>query len=212
MRDGLTSADSLARSDWNRLPAKPTLNAGIRDRNAGVMTEDETRETDYRTVFSGGCGIGFDPDSSGGRDSGTEIHPAVPAYLLNLKRLMLSRPFFDRIPDPGMVELDLVSPSSATRGSNGRYAFVYFNGPGKTQQVLTDRLTGNRLNAWWFNPSDGKTYDTDGRRLDRPFAAIEKKDRTFKSPQAGRDWVLVLDDAVFSFPVPGEPMNEHGSQ
>jgi hypothetical protein len=210
-RDGRSSADSLAWRNWNQSPVKPVIDIGGWDKASGLHTLNQAREASIRSVFAGGCGVGFESGMDDTESMKNLLTLPESGSLRHLKNLMLSRPFFSRIPDPAMVEMDLSSPPSATRDSTGHYAFVYFDGPGKTQQILASRLSGNRLRAWWYSPADGRTHDMNGSKSERPFAEIEKTDWTFKSPASGRDWILVLDDASFPFPVPGKPLDEKRS-
>lgn len=211
-RNGRSSADSLAWRDWYRLPVKPAVNIAAWKNTPDWLTEDQVREAGYRSIFAGGCGIGLDGGFDESVSSQEALDRAGSQSFRLLRNLMLSRPYFSRVPDPELVVMDLSSSPSATRDSTGHYAFVYFNGPGKSEQVLAGRLSGSRLRAWWYSPSDGKIHDVNGRVSGRPFAEIEKADWTFKSPDSGRDWVLVLDDASMPFPEPGVPMNEHPSE
>ena len=68
---------------------------------------------------------------------------------------------------------------------------------GRAFTVRMTKVSGARVNAWWFNPRTGKataigTFDNTG-------------DRVFTPPDAGEmlDWVLVLDDASKKFGAPG---------
>jgi hypothetical protein len=211
-RNGRSSADSLAWRDWYRLPVKPAVNIANWKNVSDWLTEDQVREAGYRSIFAGGCGIGLDGGIIESGSLQAVLARPKSESLRFLKNLMLSRPYFNRVPDPEMVVMDLTFSPSATRDSSGHYAFVYFNGPGITEQVLAGRLSGRRLRAWWYSPLDGKIHDVNGRVSGRPFAEIEKADWMFKSPDSGRDWVLVLDDASLSFPIPGEPLNEQISK
>ena len=60
-----------------------------------------------------------------------------------------------------------------------------------------EKITGARVDAWWFNPRDG-TASALGTFENRGV-------RTFTPPNPGEllDWVLVLDDAAKNFPPPG---------
>ncbi len=51
------------------------------------------------------------------------------------------------------------------------------------------------MRAYWFNPRDGQST------LIGEFDKTPK--RTFKAPEWGPDWVLVLDDAARNFAAPG---------
>jgi hypothetical protein len=121
------------------------------------------------------------------------------------RRLIESRPFLMRIPDPSLVVAQAPQTAwpgagryrfAATRDESGAYAMVYVPA-GRRFKVRLDALSGSTLRAWWFNPRDG-TAELIG---EMPKTA----EREFTPPQLGEslDWVLVLDDAAKGFPPPG---------
>lgn len=72
---------------------------------------------------------------------------------------------------------------------------IYVPQTGKNVTVNMSKISGTKAKAWWFRPSNGKatsigTFDTEGSR-------------TFKTPNSGEDWVLVLDDKSKGFSKPG---------
>ena len=69
---------------------------------------------------------------------------------------------------------------------------------GRPFKVRMDKITGGKVNAWWFNPRDGAAT------LIGAFANVGE--REFVSPYRGEliDWVLVLDDASKNLPPPGQ--------
>jgi hypothetical protein len=119
--------------------------------------------------------------------------------LIHLKNLMLSRPYFSRIPGQDMlVDLapappvagpdDRLNPRRAaypvaTRDAGGAYGLVYF--PQAEQTFKVDlRLLNGPVKAWWYDPRSGRSH----------FAGDYPSYITsFTSPIAGPDWVLVLD-------------------
>lgn len=119
--------------------------------------------------------------------------------------LMESRPFLTRVPDNEIVVVDRVNTSVpgagrykfvATRDSEGSYAMVYVP-VGRRFSVNMDKIKGDRVVAWWYNPRNGEsvkigTYQASGTA-------------SFISPDAGEnlDWILVLDNAAKKYPAPG---------
>ena len=94
----------------------------------------------------------------------------------------------------------------ATRAGDGGYAFLYSTrGEGFTVDMR--RIAGNRANAWWFNPRDGRCYNGEENAVAEPFGVFNTDEtRTFNPPGAkgkDRDWVLVLDDASENYGIPG---------
>jgi hypothetical protein len=128
------------------------------------------------------------------------------AQMQHGKRLILSRPYFTRIPDDDVIVTDRVATSVpgagryrfvATRDSAGSYAMVY--APlGRAFKVRMNKITGPTVRAWWFNPRTGAAQ--------RIGEFPNTGERTFVPPDAGEvlDWVLVLDDAAKNYPPPGQ--------
>ncbi len=107
-----------------------------------------------------------------------------------LRRLIESRSMLDRIPDQSLIlESNLASNEriQATRGND--YAFIYVSA-GKTVTVNMGKISGNQINAYWFDPRNGKVED---------LGKFENKGTKQFTPITlgyGQDWILVLDDAA----------------
>jgi len=118
----------------------------------------------------------------------------------HVRFLIESRPFLDRIPDPSLVVgaptggLDHVV---ATRAADGSYAMVY-SPRGKPVTVALDKLSGDRLKVWWYDPRTGAAESAGD--------CERHGDREFTPPATGddQDWVLVLDDVAKGYPAPGK--------
>ena len=84
--------------------------------------------------------------------------------------------------------------------------FIYST-QGEEFTIDMRKISGSKVNAWWYNPRDGKCYDNSGEQVADPFGVYPAKGTmTFNPPGeagAGRDWVLVLDDASKGFGIPG---------
>jgi hypothetical protein len=125
--------------------------------------------------------------------------------MTHMKRLILSRPFFQRLPDQTLIASNIGSRAdykTAVRARDGSYAMVY----APTCQTFAVDLTklAGAVDAWWYNPKDGVCYDQDATRTAKPFARYPNHDVIeFAPPSDNPDWVLVLDDASRSFPPPG---------
>jgi hypothetical protein len=182
----------------------------------------------YWSVFAGGCGFTYGGNGVWQMDkAGQPPHRAThftqtwdkaldlpsAGQMKHLRRLIESRPFLSRIPDEGSV---LSSPPGeradriqVTRGADRTWAMVYLT-TGQPVTLHLANLKGPTLNAWWFNPRDGKAYDNNGKATDRPFqqVSVADRDRKFDPPgESGEDndWVLVLDNASKNYPAPGQP-------
>ncbi|MBN2317079.1 MAG: DUF4038 domain-containing protein, partial [Sedimentisphaerales bacterium] len=223
-------------ADYQRTPPKPTFDSEVAYEYSISLNQREkqqypgrrvtawdVRRGAYWNLFAGGCGhtyghrsfigwvrAGESPLKHGADRPWFESLDAPGSQQMSyLRRLMESRPMLHRIPDQGLIAGDpgeYETRIQATRAKNGKYAFIYVAN-GRKFDVDLSRLSGSEIQAWWFNPRDGKTYDTGGTMARKPFAELSKKgERTFAPPSAGegQDWVLVLDDASWRFCAPGE--------
>lgn len=102
-----------------------------------------------------------------------------------LKRLMLSLPYFDRLPDQTIV-LDngkQYERLSATRGND--YLLVY-NYTSRSMKIDLRKISGEKKKIWWMDASTGElTW----------LGEYENKVFTFCPPTSGMDGVLIAIDA-----------------
>lgn len=198
-------------SDYNKRPIKPTLDAepsyegiphGLHDPNQPRWTDDDVRRYAYWSVFAGACGFTY------GNNDVMQMHKPVdkhPAYgsngywynsindpgareMVYLKKLMLSRPYFGRVPDQSLIAGDQGERYNrllATRGKN--YAFVYTY-TGRDMAINTGQLPGSKIKASWYNPRNGSTtaIGTFSKKAVMDFNPP-------REPKGGNDWVLVID-------------------
>ncbi len=118
----------------------------------------------------------------------------------HLKALFLSRPWLELVPDQSVLAGDAgtgAAHQQAARGKDGSYLFVY-TPYGETVRVRTDKLGGELLQAWWYNPRTGEATAR-GRSASTGVQAFDPPG----APERGSDWVLVLDDVSKGFPPPG---------
>lgn len=207
-------------TDFNLLPTRPTLDGepsyenipqGIHDLTQPRWKDDAVRRYAYWSVFAGSAGHtyghnsvfpfispndrfpGIDP-----QDYWTEGIKAPGAQqLIHLKNLMLSHPYFERIPDQSLVndgcQGERYDYIIATRGNT--YAFLYtYNG--KKIAVNMGKIEGKKVNASWYNPRNGETIkigkfaNTGVQEFDPP-GKVEN----------GNDWVLILEKSQSFFKV-----------
>ena len=112
-----------------------------------------------------------------------------------LRRLMESRPMADRIPDASLVADPLHEHDriQATRGKD--YAFIY-SSQGKEMIIVLEKITGETVNASWYNPRNGEIKDA---------GTFKNKGQQKIIPPStgyGQDWVLILDDAAKNYKKP----------
>lgn len=207
--------------DYARTPTKPTLDGepsyekipqGLHDLTQPYWTDADVRRYAYWSVFAGAFGHtygdnavfqmykpGDGPGAYGPRNYWYEaIDDPGAGQMQHLKRLMLSRPFLERIPDQSLIAGENGTRYErviATRGSSYLFAYTY---TGRLFDVRMGVISGKRVRGWWYDPRDGRAREIGG------FA--NRGVRTFTppgSPGAGNDWVLVLDDDSQRFPAPG---------
>lgn len=201
-------------ADYKKLPVKPTLDAepsyediphGLHDTTLARWTDADVRRYAYWSVFAGGCGYTYGNNSVmqmhkpgekgasyGARAPWFEaIDQPGASQMQYVKKLMLSRGYFDRVPDQSVI----VSAKQgkrynyliATRGAN--YVFVYtYNG--RSVDVNLGKIAGAKVKASWYDPRTGDTkqigtFANIGTRSFKPEGGIKD----------GNDWVLILDKA-----------------
>ncbi len=223
-------------ADYCRTPIKPTLDGEPNYEHHpvdpflrpwkpeyGRYNDYDVRKQAYRAVFAGACGHAYgshsiwqfwarqrEPVNFAMPTWDEAIYGPGAAQLIHLKRLMLSRPYFSRIPAQellpevqptppvGDLAADRFNPlrashPRATRCAEGRYALVYFPLPGQSLRVDLQPLAG-QVRAWWYDPRNGSSH----------LAGVYPNESiSFTSPFAGPDWVLVLDALEQGFAAPG---------
>jgi hypothetical protein len=205
--------------DYNLTPAKPVLDGepNYEDHpvnwknNTGYFRDYDVRKQLYRTVFSGACGVTYGHQAVWQFYSTREEPMSFPdryweealdrpgAFQAGyLKKLILSRPSLNRVPDQAMIKSGQGEKGdyiTAFRDGDNGYAMVYLP-VGKPIEVDASKLAAQSLNAWWFDPRTGKAT---------VIGTIKKSTAplTFTPPTTGaeNDWVLVLDDAQKQWPV-----------
>lgn len=198
------------RDSYATEPAKPVIDGepsyegipqGLHDPAQPRWTAADCRRYAYWSVFAGAAGHtygdnsvmqfykGGGPGAYGAKETWREaIDDPGSAEMQYLKKLMLSRSYFDRIPDQSAIagqngtKYDYVE---ATRGKDYLFAYTY---TGKPFRVRLGLLTGGKVRAAWYSPRDGSTRSigTFANTGEREFTPPGK-------PGPGNDWVLVLD-------------------
>jgi hypothetical protein len=165
------------------------------------MESQDVRRYGYWSVFAGAAGFTYGDNAvmqfrKAGEKTGAygandywfdAINDPGAGQMIWLKKLMLSKPYFGRIPDQALVsdqgkKYDYIA---ATRGKD--YAFFY-DYSGRNFKVNMKEMPVGKFTASWYNPRNGKEtkigiFATNGIREFNPPG--EKKD--------GNDWVLILE-------------------
>jgi hypothetical protein len=196
--------------EYNLKPIKPTFDAepsyeeipqGLHDTTEVYWNDADVRRYAYWSVFAGGAGFTYghnsvmqfyrngEPGTSYGPKSEWKEALNYPgaSQMIHLKNLMLSKPYFARVPDQSIIadQGENYEYQVATRGND--YVLVYTY-TGRDMTLNLGKIYGERVKASWYDPRNG-TYKSLGS-----FANEGK--RTFDcpdSPTEGNDWVLVLE-------------------
>ncbi len=113
-----------------------------------------------------------------------------------VRRLIERRPVLERIPDQSLIVENTYGPADRIQASRGKsFAFVY-SSAGRPFTVNPGKITGKSVRATWYDPRKGSIKE--GGTFDN------QKKQLFTPPTAGygQDWVLILDDASQSYPLP----------
>ena len=200
------------KKDYDRKPTKPVLDGEplyedhpikFDPEKFGFSHDWEVRRQAWWHVLAGGCGHTYGCHNVWQMNS-PRVPPKSNAHhyweesldfraandMQHVKTLMLSRPYFTRIPDQSMIVSendDGDKHIAAARDSEGRYAFIYIPEGQLTVTIDLSKLSGKQIQAQWYDPRHGSfakigTLPNDGKH-------------EFTPPLKGRgnDTVLVLD-------------------
>jgi hypothetical protein len=216
------------RKEYDSVPVRPVIDGEPQYENiprnldpkirSGRWDEVDVRNSAYHAVFAGAAGhdynhlsvVDFYLPNDNYFSSDSAYNPTIPwkealnapgaREIHHIKDLMLSRPYFTRIPDQTIIVGDTGEGSShisGTRDRSGSYMMAYLP-EGQDVTINMAKLAATSANAWWFNPRTGRSTP-----IARHFATNQSSRFTPPSRGRGNDWVLVLDDASKGFPPPG---------
>ncbi|MDR0419797.1 MAG: glycoside hydrolase family 140 protein, partial [Prevotellaceae bacterium] len=163
----------------------------------------DVRRYAYWSVLAGGCGFTYGhnsimqmhipTDTKSAYNSRVYWYDALDAegatQMKYVKDLMLSRSYFDRVPDQSLVanQGEKYNTIIATRGND--YIFVYtYNG--RPVKLNMGKLKGCELKASWFNPRNGEVTKVDNAMN----TGVAEFIPPVKEIKDGNDWVLILDE------------------
>ena len=202
-------------STWAYKPIKPVLDdepsyedipKGLHDANEARWQDYDVRRYAYWSVFAGSCGHTYGHNAimqmlKPGYPTGYGSDGTVKAWYQGLEDpgynqmqylsdLMLSFPYFERIPDQSIIvgkngmKYDRLI---ATRGKD--YLMVY-NYNSNFMKIDLRKISGKKKLLWWFNPSDGAIsfIGTADNKIISMSPQIEKTDKI-------NDRVLIAIDA-----------------
>jgi hypothetical protein len=183
-------------------PSYEHIPQGLHDPNEIRWTDADVRRYAYWSVFAGSFGHTYGhnsimqfyrPGISGNYGAEVPWYEAVkgPGFIQMkyLKNLILTFPFFERIPDQRVIagsNGERYDRAVATRGHD--YLLVY-NYTGRPMQIDLSKIEGEKKEAWWYGAKDGKlVYIGEFENKITPF----QYDSGYMS---GSDQVLIVTDA-----------------
>ncbi len=178
----------------------------------GKFTPALVRQAVYWSLFEGATGVAYGHHSvwqllTGGSNPWKEAIKAPGAWnMLSLRRLMLSRPLMNRIPDDTVMAeslLDGFDRRRATRASDSSYAMVYVANGG-TVAINMGKISGSTVKAWWFDPRTGSA-SVIGEYANTGTRSFNAPDAPSSDRMQPKDWILVLDDKGRGYGAPGAP-------
>ena len=196
-------------ADYNMKPVKPTLDGepsyeniphGLHDSLEKRWTAADVRRYAYWSVFAGGAGFTYGENAimqfhsineKGGsfgvnQDWKETINAKGAEQMQYLKKLMLSKSYFDRVPAQELLveNGEKYWRVAATQGKDYAMFYVY---NGREFRVTTSKLKFRTSKASWYNPRTGETQLISGHKNTTVniYNPPEKGD--------GNDWVLILE-------------------
>jgi hypothetical protein len=206
--------------DYARKPVKPVVDGepsyegipqGLHDTSQPYWTAADCRRYAYWSVFAGAFGYTYGNNAVMQFYAGTGRGAYGPketwrralddpgaGQMRFLKRLMLSRPYFERVPDQSLIAAQNGARHKyviATRGASYLFAYTY---TGEPFRIRMGGIAGAEVEGWWYSPRDGSVRHV-GRLANRG----EREFTPPGNPGEGNDWVLMLDEAAKNYPPPG---------
>ena len=198
-------------ADYKQLPTKPVLDAepsyegipqGLHDTAEKRWQAADVRRYGYWSVFAGACGYTYGNNSVmqflkpgeknsayGAKDFWYDaVNDPGATQMILLKKLMLSRGYFSRIPDQSLM-VDNGSRYERVAATRGKDFALFYSYTGKPFKVQMGKISGKKVMASRFNPRTGEYSKYD---LFENKGVVE-----FKFPgtaKDGNDWVLILEE------------------
>jgi len=167
-------------STWAYNPVKPVFDSepsyegipkGLHDPNEEVWQDYDVRRYAYWAVFAGGCGETYGhnaimqmlkPGHSNAyptREATKYWYEALddPGFnqMKYLKNLMLSFPYFERVPDQSIIDGKNGTKYNRLLATRGNDYLMVYNYNSVPMRVDLRKISGDKKNVWWFNPATG---------------------------------------------------------
>src|SRR5688572_59629 len=220
-----TEVWETVKRDYDRKPTKPVLNGEsiyeempvcFNAKELGYANAYDTRKAAWFSVFAGACGhtYGCGPVIFFG-EKGTNFFANLHGWkesldlaganeMKHLRTLIESRPMLDRVPDQSMLVNEGVGVAERIQATRGKdYAFIY-SAYGRAILIKPGKISGTKLNAWWYNPRNGKSKFIGSFENNKQLSFIPPLPENSPVPSQKEDWVLILDDASKNYTVPAQ--------
>lgn len=196
--------------DYKLKPVKPTLDGepsyeniphGLHDSTQPRWKDTDLRRYAYWSVFAGGAGFTYGENATmqfnkmgdwtanyGVSASWKKtVYSPGATQMIYLKKLMLSKSYFDRVPAQELVvdNGERYNRVAATRGNTYAMFYVY-NGKNFTVEISNLKFYPTRVS--WFNPRTGDKILIAAGRNELP-GSFDPPGETAN----GNDWVLILE-------------------
>ena len=167
-------------STWAYKPIKPVLDdepsyedipKGLHDANEARWQDYDVRRYAYWSVFAGSCGHTYGHNAimqmlKPGYPTGYGSDGTVKAWYQGLEDpgynqmqylsdLMLSFPYFERIPDQSIIVGKNGMKYDRLIATRGKDYLMVFNYNSNVMKIDLRKISGKKKLLWWFNPSDG---------------------------------------------------------
>ncbi|WP_432712679.1 glycoside hydrolase family 140 protein [Pedobacter sp.] len=198
-------------ADYKLQPFKPTIDGepsyegipqGLHDIKEPRWNDSDVRRYGYWSVFAGAFGYTYGQNSVMQMHSktdketaygSTELWPSAlnapgASQMVHLKNLLLSRSYFDRVPDQSVIAGENGKQYNRLLATRGKDYIMVYNYTGRAMNIQMAKLKGEEVKASWYNPRNGETtlignISNKGIHEFKP-SGTEKN---------GNDWVLILD-------------------
>ena len=164
-------------SVWSYQPQKPVIDdepiyegipKGLHTNDEGFWLAEDVRRYAYWSVFAGCCGHsygnnaimqfyrkGLPPAYFCEKEWTEALHDLGFNQMKYLKRLMLSLPYFERVPDQSIIVENGTQYDRliATRGDD--YLLVY-NYTSRKMTIDLRKISGEKKRVWWMNAATGR--------------------------------------------------------
>ena len=222
--DGDNTAEAaVAEDNWRyveaalaKTPAKPVIDGepsyeeipqGLHDPSEPWWKAPDVRRYAYWSVFAGSFGHTYGHNSimqmlkvanNGGYGAKKTWYDAMkdPGFnqMKHLKNLMLSFPFFERVPDQSIISGEngfRYDRTIATRGNDYLLVYTYTNQP---MDIDLSKISGAKKNVWWYSPVDGSLeyageFDNKVQHFHYDSAYGAGNDRVLIAVDADKDYI-----------------------